>query len=107
NAWFWREADGELRCGLMDWGRVNQITLGAALWGCLSAARHDIWEHHLDALLALFVREHQEHGGPAIALEELRLHLVLHIAAMGVARVLAFPAVVQFRVPEVFTASGP
>ncbi|MFM5906936.1 MAG: hypothetical protein ACKOPO_05030, partial [Novosphingobium sp.] len=25
NAWFWRE-DGEVRCGLIDWGRVGQLT---------------------------------------------------------------------------------
>jgi len=106
NAWFWRD-EGGLHCGLIDWGRVNQITMGAALWGCLSAAHHDIWAQHLDELLALFVREYHEHGGPMIAVEELELHLLLHIACMGVARVLAFPAVVLFRLPEAATASGP
>ncbi|CAN7633971.1 hypothetical protein LJR225_004895 [Phenylobacterium sp. LjRoot225] len=107
NAWFWRDAQGELQCGLMDWGRVNQITLGAALWGCLSAAHHDVWKHHLDALLALFVREYHEYGGPLVAVEELKLHLTLHVASMGVARVLAFPAIVLFRVPGALKASGP
>jgi hypothetical protein len=107
NAWFWRDTAGELRCGLMDWGRVNQITIGAALWGCLSAAHHDIWEHHLDDLLALFVREYHEHGGPLIAVDELQLHLRLHVASMGVARVLAFPSNILFRVPEAVTAFGP
>jgi hypothetical protein len=107
NAWFWRDATGELHCGLMDWGRVNQITIGAALWGCLSGAHHDIWEHHLDNLLALFVREYHEHGGPLIAVDELQLHLKLHVASMGVARVLAFPSHILFRVPQAFSASGP
>lgn len=106
NAWFWHDGTGELQCGLMDWGRVNQITMGAALWGCLSAAHHDIWEHHLDALLALFVLEYHAHGGPKIAVEELELHLKLHVASMGVSRVLAFPATVLFRLPEAAAASG-
>jgi len=106
NAWFWRDA-GTLQCGLLDWGRVNQITMGAALWGCLSAAHHDIWARHLDELLALFAHEYHEHGGPLIAVKELELHLLLHIASMGVARVLAFPAVVLFRLPEAAVASGP
>ena len=106
NAWFWREG-GELHCGLIDWGRVNQITLGSALWGGLSAAHHDIWAKHLDELLALFVHEYHQHGGPLIDVKELELHLVLHIATMGVARVLAMPEVVLFRLPEAATASGP
>jgi hypothetical protein len=107
NAWFWRDSAGVLRCGLIDWGRVNQITMGAALWGCLSAAHHDIWEHHLDELLTLFANEYHEHGGALIAAEELELHLMLHVASMGVARVLAFPEIVLFRLPEAATAASP
>ena len=107
NAWFWRDADGELHCGLIDWGRVNQITIGSALWGCLSAAHQSIWTDHLDELLALFTREHHAHGGPLISLERLQRHLELHIAHMGVARVLAFPSIVLFRAPNAFEASGP
>jgi hypothetical protein len=107
NAWFWRDGNNTLHCGLIDWGRVNQITLGSALWGCLSAAHHDIWAHHLDELLALFVREYHEHGGPLITVKELELHLMLHIATMGVARILAMPETVLYRLPEAATATGP
>lgn len=107
NAWFWRDDRGELHCGLIDWGRVNQITFGEALWGCLSAAHHDVWNHHLDELLQLFVAEHHAHGGPLIAVETLKRHLLLHVAAMGVARVFAFPEIVLFRVPDAVEASGP
>ena len=107
NAWFWRDAAGELHCGLIDWGRVNQITIGSALWGCLSAAHQSIWTDHLDELLMLFLGEYHAHGGPLISLERLQLHLKLHIAHMGVARVLAFPSIVLFRAPGAYEASGP
>ena len=83
------------------------ITFGSALWGGLSAAHHDIWDQHLDELLELFVHEYHEHGGPLISVEELLFHLRLHIAAMGVARVLAFPEVIMFRWPGCEAASGP
>ena len=106
NCWFWRE-DGQLHCGLIDWGRVGQITFGAALWGGLSAAHHDVWNHHLDDLLGHFLREYAAAGGPPVALEDLRLHLNLHMAAMGVARVLAFPEIIRFRLPQCGQASGP
>ena len=106
NCFFWREG-GELRCGLIDWGRVGQITFGSALWGGLSAAHHDIWDHHLDDLLGVFVQEYQAGGGPEITVEGLKNHLLIHIATMGVARVLAFPEVVEFRAPAVAEATGP
>lgn len=106
NAFFWRER-GELRCGLIDWGRAGQITFGAALWGGLSAAHHDIWDFHLDELLAVFVEAYRSGGGPAITVEALENHLVLHIVAMGVARVMAFPEIIAFRLPGIAEASGP
>jgi hypothetical protein len=107
NCFFWRDAGEDLHCGLIDWGRVGQITFGAILWGGLSAAHHDIWDHHIDDLLALFAREYHAHGGPLVTKDALEFHLTLHMAAMGVARVLAFPEVILFRLPECVNAAGP
>lgn len=107
NCFFWRDADGSLHSGLIDWGRVGQITFGSILWGALSAAHHDIWDHHIDDLLTLFAEEYHAHGGPRVTKDELELHLTLHMATMGVARVLAFPEVILFRLPECVNASGP
>jgi len=107
NCWFERGEDGNLTCGLIDWGRVGEITLGSILWGGLSAAHHDIWDHHLGELLALFSHEYHQGGGPLVTPEALEFHLTLHIAAMGVARVLAFPEIVSFRAPACADATGP
>ena len=107
NAFFCRDADGTLHCGLIDWGRVGQITLGSALWGGLSAAHHSIWDEHLDELLALFCAEYRAAGGPALTPDALLRHLTLHVAMMGVARVLAFPEIIRFRLPQVVDADGP
>jgi hypothetical protein len=107
NCLFYRDATNALQCGFIDWGRVGQLTFGAVLWGGLSAAHHDVWDHHFSDVLALFCREYHEHGGPLISPEELEFHLTLHMAAMGVARVLAFPEVILFRLPEAVHASGP
>jgi len=107
NCFFWTDEAGERQCGLIDWGRVGQLTFGSVLWGGLSAAHHDIWDHHLDELLALFAEVYARHGGPVITAEALEEHLMLHIATMGVARVLAFPEVIAFRCPGLEQASGP
>ena len=111
NCIFWRDAAGseagKVQCGFIDWGRVGQITFGAILWGALSAAHHDIWNKHLDELLTLFLAEYRAAGGPLVTLDELHQHLALHMAAMGVARVLAFPEIIEFRLPECVDAEGP
>src|SRR5690606_29506218 len=62
NAWFWRNSEGALDCGLMDWGNVSQMNVAMALWGCLSAAETDLWNEHLPELLDLFVREFANRG---------------------------------------------
>ncbi|MDE2405024.1 MAG: hypothetical protein KGM17_10190 [Sphingomonadales bacterium] len=106
NAFFWCDGDA-LRCGLIDWGRVGRITLGSALWGGLSAAHHAIWDDHLEDLLALYAREYAAHGGPWLTTEAMREHLALHMAMMGVSRVIAFPEVIRFRDPAVITYPDP
>ncbi len=107
NAWFWRDAAGVLQCGLLDWGRVRQLNLAYALWGCMLAAPQYIWDDHLDELLTLFASEIHSGGGPLLAVEELRLHLDLYVAVMGLATASVAPERILFRLPEAVHASGP
>ena len=106
NAFFWRDR-GEVRCGLIDWGRVGRITLGSQLWGGLSAAHHAIWDHHLPDLLALYADEYANHGGPRITPAQMLEHLTVHMAMMGISRVIAFPELIRFRMPEVVSLPDP
>ena len=55
NAWFWRDSDNALHCGLLDWGCAGQMNVAMALWGAMSGAETDLWDRHLDELLRLFV----------------------------------------------------
>jgi hypothetical protein len=107
NCWFHTDPAGALHCGLTDWGRVGQITLGCALWGGLSAAHHAMWDVHFEELLGLFASEYSGGGGPAISVDELLFHLRVHMAAMGVSRVLSFPETILFRLPGCVDAEGP
>jgi hypothetical protein len=100
NAWFWHNSAGQIECGLMDWGHVSQMNMAMALWGALSAAETELWDCHLDGLLALFDREFQTCGGPALDLEALQLHLDLYIALMGLAWLLDVPASLQRQIPD-------
>jgi hypothetical protein len=97
NAWFWRDTDGGLRCGLMDWGCVSQMNVGMAIWGAMSGAETDLWSRHLDELLELFVAEVHRSGGPNLDPARLRRHTLLYAAAMGVAWLLDVPALIGKR----------
>jgi hypothetical protein len=106
NAWFRRDAVGILQCGLMDWGHVNQMNVAFALWGCLCGAPLEIWDRNLDQLLALFVAELRERGGPQLDVAELELHLQLYAAMMGVSYLIQSPSRILARLPEAAAASG-
>jgi hypothetical protein len=107
NAWFWREPSGRLQCGLLDWGRVRQMNVAYALWGSLCGASLELWNHHLEELLRLFIAEYSAHGGPQLELERLKLHLDLYVASVGLAMLMDAPRLVLARLPEAARASGP
>lgn len=100
NGWFWRNAQDELECGLLDWGGVGQMNVGLALWGALSGAETTMWNDHLDELLALFAAEFHHCGGPSLDVDELKLHMLLFVAMMGISWLLDGPARIQKHVPE-------
>lgn len=107
NAWFWRDAGGELQCGLLDWGLVRRMNVATALWGGLSGASRQIWDDHLDALLARFAGVLGAAGGPALEVAELRLHLDLAVAILGLSLMIDAPALALRRLPRIAEARGP
>lgn len=97
NAWFWRDAEGALRCGLLDWGCVGQMNMGMALWGAMSGAETNLWNRHFGELLELFAAEAERFGAPRLDPDRLRRHTLLYAAAMGVAWLLDVPALIRKR----------
>ncbi len=100
NGWFWRNAGGELQCGLLDWGGVTQMNVALALWGALSGAEAQLWDDHLDELLTLFVDEFRRSDGPALDPALLKLQLLLYVAMMGISWLLDGPARIRTHLPE-------
>lgn len=97
NAWFWRDADGALQCGLLDWGCVSQLNLGMAIWGAMSAAETDLWDRHLESLLGVFAAEVRDCGGPCLDPDRLRRDTLRYAAVMGVGWLLDVPALLRKR----------
>ena len=100
NAWFWRNPRGELECGLLDWGRAGQMNVASALYGSLSGGEPDIWNDHLDALLTLFAEEFARCGTPMLDPKELKFHLHLTTAMMGLAYLMDAPPIIRAEIAD-------
>ncbi len=99
NAWFWRDPDGELQCGLMDWGLVGQMHIAMTLWGSFSGAEPEFLEAHFDAFIALFAAEFEGAGGPHLDLDELTRHVELYVMMMGLAYLMDAPPRILAELP--------
>ena len=100
NAWFWTDGQGELQCGLMDWGCVSQLNLAMAIWGAMSGAEIDLWNRHFGELLHLLCAEVHASGGPELDPAELERQVLLYVALMGVTWLLDVPALIRAKVPD-------
>lgn len=107
NVWFWCDAAGTRHCGLLDWGMVRQMNMAYSLWSSLSMTTLEVWDRHLDELLDLYIGTLHEEGGPRLDLAELKLHLDLAVAVIGLALMSDAPALILSRMPEAAQASGP
>ena len=107
NAWFFPGANGELHCGLLDWGMVRPMNIMLALWGGLSAAQTTMLDEHLDALQALFASEIAANGGPRLDRRKMNLHFDLAVALVGISMMLNIADLILSRLPGAADASGP
>ena len=100
NAWFWRDTDGRLQCGLLDWGCVSQLNVAMALWGALSAAETDVWDEHFDDLVVLFTTEYHAAGGPPVDADVLAAQVLQYAAIMGATWLFDVPGLIRSRLGD-------
>jgi hypothetical protein len=91
NCWFWRDGEGALQCGFVDWANAGQISVAQSVSGAISGAEPYIWNEHLDELLVVFVEEYAVQGGPRLSLDEMRLHSLLIVAVSGLSYSMGAP----------------
>ena len=63
--------------------------------GRVSGAETDLWDNHLDALLAMFCAEVRDSGGPVLDAAALSRQLALYAALMGITWLLDVPALIR------------
>lgn len=107
NAWFWRDAQGVLQCGLFDWGNARVMNVGVALAGCFYGAEPEFLTAHLDTLIQTFTGEFGKVSGRALDPEELKHHLALQLACSGLLWMIDAPTVIERRVPDLANVPDP
>lgn len=100
NAWFWQTPEGDLRCGLLDWGCVGRMNVAMAIWGALVSAETTMWDNHFEALLTHFTDEYAAAGGPVLDVSTLRDHVLAYAVIMGTTWLLDVPAYLLRLLPE-------
>ena len=100
NAWFWRDADGRLECGLMDWGNVGQMNVVTALTSCLLFAEPDFVIEHLDHLLDRFADVFGAAGGGPLDPDALKRQFALQMVSGGLQWPLGAVALLERHVPD-------
>jgi hypothetical protein len=101
NCWFWRDAQGILQCGFLDWANAGQISVAQSVRGAISGAEPFIWNDHLDELLTVFIEEYASQGGPRLSLDDLRLHNLLIVAVSGVAYSMGAPIAIERDIEDI------
>lgn len=101
NCWFWRDPDGELQCGFMDWANAGQISVAQSISGAISGAEPVIWNNHLDELLTAFIDEYVAQGGPRLNVDDVKLHILLIVAVSGVAYAMGAPIAIERDIEDI------
>eukprot|EP00933_Yihiella_yeosuensis_P019283 TRINITY_DN15644_c0_g1_i1.p1 TRINITY_DN15644_c0_g1~~TRINITY_DN15644_c0_g1_i1.p1 ORF type:complete len:620 (-),score=124.09 TRINITY_DN15644_c0_g1_i1:65-1924(-) len=66
NAYFWRDEEGKLDCGVLDWGGFGQGCLGHKVWWYLNCSEWSQIEENLEHFVNTFVSTYRVTGGPEL-----------------------------------------
>merc|ERR1711988_479311 len=66
NAYFWRDTDGQLDCGVFDWGGMGSSSYGGKLWWWYYCMDYDVFAKSITKFLETFCEDYQAAGGPAL-----------------------------------------
>jgi len=75
NAYFWRDRNGELDCGIFDFGGFGVSSLPHKIWWSLNMAEFDQVKANLDDYIESFIATYREHGGPQLDARTVKLAL--------------------------------
>ena len=106
NAWFWRDAEGVMQSGQLDWGGVGQATLAQSYYGMVCAGEADFLAEHDADLQALLLRDYAAQGGPTLDARAFDQDVQIAIALLGTAWMLDAPSLLAAEIPDYRDLAG-
>jgi len=100
NAWYWRDAAGELQVGLLDWGGVGQMSIAQALSGMLMMPDPDLYLQLRQDAIATFVDECAASGGMRLDPAKLLFHYKASLYSTAICTIIGVVVNFLFRLPE-------
>lgn len=91
NAFFWKDAMGELDCGVLDWGGFGDSSLSHKLWWSLNTAEFENVQENLRGYIRTFIDTYKEWGGPDLDMSVVEMGVVLTALQNCLQMVLAIP----------------
>jgi len=77
NAFYWR-SDGEMQCGLLDWGSTLHMSMPQCLAGGWMGAEPEFMDEHEEKLIDAFLKEYEEVTGAK--LDRYQFYLVFKLS---------------------------
>jgi hypothetical protein len=106
NAWYWHDRNGNLACGLMDWGNVGVINMVTALSSALVFAEPDFVVENLDHFFDLFSDVFAKAGGGSLDPAALKLQFSLQMVAGGLQWPLEIVPLIERHAPDLASVAG-
>lgn len=87
NAYYWRNKEGEMDCGIIDWGGAAPGHFCIRFTSSITSAEGDVLDEHEDGLLQCFIDEYYQECGIKLDFEEFRrqwwLCYATYVTSMG------------------------
>jgi hypothetical protein len=100
NAWFWRDAEGALKVGLIDWGGAGQMSIAQALSGMLMMPIPELHLKLVRQTIDAFIDEHERRGGLRLDREKLLFHYKASVFSTAICTIIAFVVDMLFQFSE-------
>uniref|UniRef100_A0A7S1F3P4 Uncharacterized protein n=1 Tax=Noctiluca scintillans TaxID=2966 RepID=A0A7S1F3P4_NOCSC len=81
NAYFFRDQDGRMDCGLLDWGQTGFMPYADEFQNSFASSLGEMLAEYDDRLIQAFADAYHEAGGPNLDVEELILRWRLSFAS--------------------------
>jgi len=82
NAWYWKNEDGVVQCGLLDWGGVNHSAIPVCLGNGWIGAEPEMMDEHEDGLIQAFIDEYAKITGFTFEHRNLWMHIKMAQASV-------------------------